>query len=627
MKRFMIGVAIATFAAQAHAGGRLEQIDLGPSIGPGIVSADIVPIFWDKRCASIAYTQNTVPATVDGLSLAAVVAEQQTSFNQWNQVPTSYIEMNVTATRATGNVVRRFDFVNELTWRTPLGSTFLASSPSISLVDESVFAVGDDIDGDGDSDVFDPAATARDTCFDSDADGDIEFPAGTYAAGAILDNDVQYNDAVIWVTAPNNAVTVDIQAVAVHEFGHSHSLSHSMINNISALDGTGSTMFPFIDTTDAASEAGQRNLHTDDIAWSSFVYPEGSAASGIAALQAGDTPFASAFDVLRGAVTRNGLGVLGASVQATEMSTGRRLSEGYSGAARVIVRLSDLGLFIFANASDAVIDGNYEIPVPKGVYDLDIEALDGAPAAAGNISLTAQIGGVYGQLAFAEEFLSSEGLETNIEERPGHSVQVTTSSSDAGIRHNFVTNDDILLRNAGGFDFIGSSLVGGLTNAIMAERFDRNAVLAVLDAGGVLTTGLIHTSTTDSSFGPRYKRAALVLGTRSANGLTANVEIANAITSEAPFIGQDNDLTPFFFGKKGNFTKKVRDALIENPGKDLFLIVEIDDNQIGPTGFDPLIAIDTGPSTGQSFLAAASTGGVFQVQTTRNWAMELRFKP
>ena len=622
MKRIMIGAAIAALATQAHAGGRLEQIDLGPSIGAGIVVADVVPIFWDKRCASINYTQNTVPATIDGLSIASVVAEQQASFNQWNQIPTSFIEMNITGTNAT-NALRRFNFVNELTWLTPAAG-FLASSPSTSLIDESVFNVGDDIDGDFDSDVFDPVAAGRDTCFDADADGDVEFPAGTYAAGTILDNDVQYNNAFTWVTAPNNASTVDIQAVAVHEFGHSHSLSHSMMNQISDLDGTGSTMFPFIDTTDAVSEAGQRNLHTDDIAWSSFVYPEGSATSGIAALQAGDIPFSSGFDVLRGVVTQNGLGVLGASVQAIEMSTGRRLSEGYSGTSRLGVQLSNLGLLVLVPA-DGIVNGNYEIPIPKGVYDLNIEALDGAPAASNNISLTAQIGNIYGQLAFAEEFLSSEGLETNIEERPGHSVQVTTSSSDAGIRHNFVTNDDILLRNAGGFDFIGSGAVGGLTNAIITERFDRNAVLAILDAGGVLTTGLIHTATTDNSFVPRYKRAALVLGTRSANGLTANVEVANAIASEAPFIGQDNDLTPFFFGKKSNFTKKVRDALVENPGKDLFLVVEIDDNQIGPTGLDPLIAIDTGPSTGQSFLA--SSGGPFNVQTTRNWAIELRFKP
>ena len=45
---------------------------------------------------------------------------------------------------------------------------------------------------------------------------------------------------------------------------------------------------PFIDTGDPASELAQRTPHIDDIAWASYYYPEGSASSGIAALQAGD---------------------------------------------------------------------------------------------------------------------------------------------------------------------------------------------------------------------------------------------------------------------------------------------------------------------------------------------------
>ena len=71
-------------------------------------------------------------------------------------------------------------------------------------------------------------------------------------------------------------------------------------------------MFPFIDVSDAASELGARSLSSDDIAASSFLYPEGSSPTGIAALQAGDVSFAAAFDVISGTTEIAGAPLAGA---------------------------------------------------------------------------------------------------------------------------------------------------------------------------------------------------------------------------------------------------------------------------------------------------------------------------
>jgi len=166
---------------------------------------------------------------------------------RWNDNPSSYINLEVTSVRDLGARPRvGGDFINEVTFLTPEDFGALASSPSTSLLSDTTFIAGEDLDGDGDADVFDPEAAARNTCFDFDGDGDIEFPAGDYLAGTILDNDVQFSSTVLWETTSTNPAAADIDAVSTHEFGHSHGLSHAIINQFSENDGTTSTMFPFI---------------------------------------------------------------------------------------------------------------------------------------------------------------------------------------------------------------------------------------------------------------------------------------------------------------------------------------------------------------------------------------------
>ncbi len=636
MKRLMLCAAATALATQAYAGGRLEQIDLLPEqTFPGFQDADVVPIVWDDRCVSISYTVEDRPAnlgTAQEISPTVLAEEMQTAFDQWNDIRTSYIEFNITSIRAIGNGPRSFDFINELTWETPPGFTALASSPSTSLVDETTFVPGDDIDGDGDSDVFDPAAEGRDTCFDADGDGDIEFPAGDYAAGTILDNDVQYGDAlgagIIWGIGPSDSAgqpfrEVDVQAVAVHEFGHSHSLSHTLINQISSTDGTGSTMFPFIDIDDAGAEAGTRTLHTDDISWSSFVYPEGSASSGPGALQPGDIPFHWVFSVIEGEVTQgDGAPVSGASVQAISRFSGRLLSEGFSGTTRLFVA-PDGSLNLFTPET-SILDGAYQIPAPRGLYDIRLEATDGSPVPSTSVSFTAQIGDIFGQQTFAEEFWSFKSFEDAFELFPGFSVPVFAGTSSPV---DLVVNTDVSLNVGAVVDFLGSGFVGEQDNVIYASRFSGAEVLEILQSGSQLTTGLYHTAHVDASFIPLFEEASLVLGEVSADGLTATLDTDLRFSSTHDFVGQDNDLTPDYYHNPTVLSNKLSQALQENPDKDVFLVLEVKDGQEGPTGLDPLVAIDSIDAfetpTGNSFLSI--DGGPFEVQTTRDWIMELRF--
>jgi hypothetical protein len=615
----------------AFAGGALEQIDITgnvPSPIAGQLVAKLIGIKWDARSIPVKYSMNTSQNPIPNplgpafLSVADAQTALQASFNAWNNLPTSFIDMRITGT--TNKVtLAGFDFINELTFRTSAAFAAIASSPSTSLISDTTLVNGDDIDLDGDSDV----SSAISACADVDSDGDIEFPAGFYKAGTILDNDVQFNTKVsngLRFTVDNSqldtvARSVGLQTTAVHEFGHSHGLSHSMDNQIGANEGDGATMFPFIDTGDPVAELQQASLSLDDIGWSSFFYPEGSASSGVAALQAGDVAFSKVFGLITGEL-RHGVfnePIAGGSLSATDWNSGDLVASGYSGTTRVSFNPANGGLFLI-NPAFNIADGRYVIPVPRGHYAVGVEPVDGSPAAAGNISLTCQIGSAFGQLNFNEEFYNNN-KESARELRLGERKQIPIQPGRTQSGIDMTTADSINVNQFGNRNFIG--FTNSPAGRIYALQIPAATVAAINPGQDILVQGVSYdTSVLDASVAPVFARAVLTTGVVNPDN-SVTVDLANPLEATTGFLAQDNDFAPFYFHEPHALGRMVRSGIDNGSITNLFIVLQIPTTTpfAGVSNQAPLIGLDGGvtpndsPIFGRSF--TSDDGGATWVRT------------
>jgi hypothetical protein len=594
----------ASISVPAFAGGALEQIDVTgnvPSPVPGFIDGKLIPIHWDTRCLPTHFrvnnTQNPIPNPLGPafLTVADATTALQAAMNSWNQIPTSYIDMQIEGTVANlGN--RGFDMKNELTFRTAAGFAAIASSPSVSLVADAFFIDGDFLDNDADPDV----SAAITTCADVDGDGDIEFPAGFYKAGTILENDVQFNvkaaNGFRFTTNPAAADiiarSVDLECTSVHELGHSHGLSHVADNNKSAADGDGTTMFPFIDTSDPASELQARSIGSDDIAWSSYFYPEGSAASGPAALQAGDVAFDSVYGVIKGTVTHGVLdqAIAGASVAAYNRDTGEFVAAGFSGTVVLLVNPAG-AIFLSGDPAHDIPNGNFVIPVPKGNYDVYVEALDGGPVPGANVSLSAQVGGLYGQLNFPEEYWNGN-KEGAIEVRSGESKNVHVNEGEVQTGIDIVTNREININNFGTRDFVG--FTGAPSGRYYAVRIPASQIMAIAPGEDIyIHAAAFETLLADASVVPLFAEATLATG--SVSGATATVNLADPLETTSSFLAADNDFAPFYFKNPHELGKRVKREIEKGRITDLFLVLRLPQAPFpGVSAFPPFIGLDGG---------------------------------
>ncbi len=633
---FLTSCMILMSVSITRAGGALETVDITagtPSPIAGHILARVIGIRWDARSIPVQYRMNNTldpipnPLGPAFLSVAAATTELQASLDRWNNIPTSFINMQIVGTTANPGLVG-FNTVNEISFRTAAGFTAIASSPSTSLISDVTLVDGDLLDGDADADVSDDITVVTDV----DNDGDLEFPAGFYKAGTILDNDVQFNTKVSNglrftidpAQADAVARSVDLNCVAVHEFGHSFGLSHTLDNQKSGTDGDGSTMFPFIDTGDPAAELQQGSVAADDVAYASFYYPEGSAASGPAALQAGDVAFSSAYGLITGELRHGVLNqpVAGGMVRAINRVTNVSMVSAYSGTTNLSFNPANGGLFFVPTVAAAIPNGNYTIPVPAGSYNVGVEAVDGSPVAAANIGFTCQIGNFFGQQNFVEEFYNnnSEGaLERDLGD--DKNVHVNVGQVEAG--NNIITNNVLTITGFGARTNIGfiNAPAGGF---IYAQQFPASQNSA-LNGGNptLLQAGLIDSIVLDASVPVVFARAMLVKGVINPD-TTATLDLASPLASESLFVAQDTDFSPFYFKNPHDLSETVRLGIANGSIQNLFLVIQIQPGPFaGISAQPPLLGLSTqAPILGRSFLST-NGGATFTRRNDLNFRIAL----
>ncbi len=327
--------------------------------------------------------------------------------------------------------------------------------------------------------------------------------------GQTLDADLVFNDRDFFCSvstpnltpAPAGQISVDLQAVVTHEYGHYFGLDHTSI--------TGATMIPFI-----SNDISQRSLELDDRAGNSTIYPESASRPG--GLSPGAVDFAATTGTVSGTCVSgyNGSALFGAHVEAFLLSAPTP--------ANSISAIS--GELTLRNGQ-----GDYTIHgLPPGDYAIAIVPLDGIHTTAAD----ANVGGPYAGLDinFEPEFWNGAGESGN--GFNDHANDFSTVTVAAGA-------------NSGGVNFISNTFPGRVTIAQYGAfenvvTFRSTGYLAVrFDPPFAVPYTIANVEFPSFTFNnvPAPFLSAKLCALSQATGLP---DIANPLVNLTPFTGSPN---------------------------------------------------------------------------------------
>jgi hypothetical protein len=342
----LVLVAVALTIVPARAGGNLEAVVTGGTeIADAVWNPLAMPIPWKINSQGVINNcNNGNPTCVGGVSpltLQLAIDGLTAAFATWQNVPTSRAAFTYTGTSAQTGI--GLDNVHLITWADTNASLcptgVVATTPHSHLTANlTLTSANRDLNSDGIIDI-DPAV----------------YPNGTVlAAGTIVDVDMAWCPAGSdYVDFPLDATTntFDMVAVATHEEGHWHGLSHSSLVTPYA------TMLPFVDvTTDYGNQA--RTLSQDDVASTSRYYPETSLAGNFGTIT-------GRLFLANGTTPADGVSVTAYNTQTGEMT----------------VQVFSVTRF----TSSTALPGSFKIDwLPPGTYYVGVEYFDSTTGTAGN---------------------------------------------------------------------------------------------------------------------------------------------------------------------------------------------------------------------------------------------------